>query len=239
MTFLLLFTTLIGYSLSAHEHISTIHTPNLTLTYTTVADRTHYQEMVTSSDEVCNYLVGGKISAHELKEKYNTILAKTYFLLDFAARNKIVFGKPVRGFRWKITDNETQHVIGYVALKNSDTTFNHLLPGENYKSFSIFFDAAYQRKGYFKEVVEHLLPAVFTHTSYKNADGIVGICAHDNKKMIDCIEKYAAHLNGFNDTGTHNMQQGTTLVPRQTLFRIFTLKKSGILQLNSHITDAL
>lgn len=88
-----------GFSISAHEQLSTIRTPLLTLSYTTVSDRHDYQELVTSSDEVCNYLVGGKITAQELKQKYNSLLAKTYFLVDFAARNKIVFGKPVRGFQ--------------------------------------------------------------------------------------------------------------------------------------------
>jgi hypothetical protein len=221
-----------GFSISAHEQLSTIRTPLLTLSYTTVSDRHDYQELVTSSDEVCNYLVGGKITAEELKQKYNSLLAKTYFLVDFAARNKIVFGKPVRGFRWKITQNETQEVIGYAAIKNQDSNFQHLLCGD-YKSLSIFFSAEHQHKGYFKEVMENLLPAVFTYSSYKDADGIVGICAQDNKKMIQCLEKYASDLHGFSDTGTHLMHQGTTLVPQQTLFRIFTLSKSAILQLKS------
>lgn len=221
-----------GFSISAHEQLSTIRTPLLTLSYTTVSDRHDYQELVTSSDEVCNYLVGGKITAQELKQKYNSLLAKTYFLVDFAARNKTVFGKPVRGFRWKITQNETQEVIGYAAIKNQDSNFQHLLCGD-YKSLSIFFSAEHQHKGYFKEVMENLLPAVFTYSSYKDADGIVGICAQDNKKMIQCLEKYASDLHGFSDTGTHLMHQGTTLVPQQTLFRIFTLSKSAILHLKS------
>lgn len=229
---MVLILALYGFCLSAHEQLSTIRTPCLTLSYTTSADRFNYQELMTSSDEVCNYMVGGKITAQELKQKYNSFLAKTYFLVDFAARNKTVFGKPVRGFRWKIIENETQEVIGYAAIKNQDSNFQHLLCGD-YKSLSIFFSAQHQHKGYFKEVMENLLPAVFTYSAYKDADGIVGICAQDNKKMIQCIEKYGSELHGFSDTGTHLMHQGTTLVPQQTLFRIFTFSKAGILNLKS------
>lgn len=220
-------------SIRTQEHVSLLKTPHLTLQYANVNDRHNYQDLMTSSDEVCQYLVGGKITAEELKTKFNSVLAKTYFFLDFAARNKTLFGKPIRGFRWKIISNETQKVIGYVALKNKDSAVQHLLPSDNYKSLSIFFDESNQHKGYFKEILTHLLPVVFTYTAYKDADGIVGMCAKDNHKMIQCIQKYADSLEGFSDTGTQLIPGGTTLVPEQTLFRIFTFNKSGILNLKS------